>query len=84
MCSWAFLEVCVQLRDDDRFGLNIIVSQHLNEVIVLRGCRCRLSKKPFSRKKYLDVFRAEVGYLIDFRARHTWWFGGQHGLQSIL
>lgn len=80
MCSWTFLEVCVQLRNDGRFGLNIIVSQHLNELFDLRGCRHRLSKKPFSRKKYLDVFRAEVGYLIDFRARHTRRFGGQHGL----
>lgn len=44
MCSWTFLEVCVQLRDDGRFGLNIIVSQHLNELFALRGCRRRLSK----------------------------------------
>lgn len=47
MCSWTFLEVCVQLRDDGRFGLNIIVSQHLDELLALRGCRHRLSKKPF-------------------------------------
>lgn len=86
MCPWAFFEVRIQLPDDDGFGLNSFNSQHLKEFLfyMATGTVGLNVLKSFSRKKYLDVFRAEVGYLIDFRTRYTGGFGGQHGLQSIL